>query len=85
MQRYSLPLSISRNTFEYIRKAWRLSTELLRVMLSTLPIATEFSIYGDTGQSPRGIKRQKSPAYYVTGLMVRDSRSRDWNHWPTIQ
>jgi hypothetical protein len=46
-----LPLSISRDTFEHIRGAWHLPTELLRMMLSTLPMATRFSTYDDTGKS----------------------------------
>ncbi|KIX95065.1 uncharacterized protein Z520_09375 [Fonsecaea multimorphosa CBS 102226] len=61
-----LALPISRNTFETIRTTWSLPTELLRMMLSTLPIATEFQTKNSAGQA-------------ITGLMVRSARSRDWN------
>ncbi|OAP61442.1 hypothetical protein AYL99_03645 [Fonsecaea erecta] len=61
-----LALPISRNTFETIRINWCLPTELLRMMLSTLPIATEFRTKNSAGQA-------------ITGLMVRSARSRDWN------
>ena len=47
-----LPLSVSRDTFEYVRSAWHMPRELLRMMLSTLPMAIEFSKYDETGASP---------------------------------
>jgi hypothetical protein len=52
-----LPLSISRDTIEHIRRAWYLPTELLRMMLSTLPMAIEFST-SDENESPIMGKRQ---------------------------
>ncbi|OAG33775.1 hypothetical protein AYO21_12142 [Fonsecaea monophora] len=61
-----LPLPISQNTFEAVRTTWNLPTELLRMMLSTLPIATEFQTQTLTGE-------------LITGLMARSARSRDWN------
>ncbi|KIW76250.1 hypothetical protein Z517_10996 [Fonsecaea pedrosoi CBS 271.37] len=61
-----LPLPISQNTFEAVRTTWNLPTELLRMMLSTLPIATEFQTQALTGE-------------LITGLMARSARSRDWN------
>jgi hypothetical protein len=38
-----LPLPISRTSFEGLRTMWRLPTEFLRMLLSTMPIASEFS------------------------------------------
>ncbi|OQU97329.1 hypothetical protein CLAIMM_03275 [Cladophialophora immunda] len=61
-----LALPIARDTFETIRTTWNMPTELLRMMLSTLPIATEFRSRNSAGQA-------------ITGLMVRSARSRDWN------
>ncbi|KIW89728.1 uncharacterized protein Z519_09885 [Cladophialophora bantiana CBS 173.52] len=61
-----LALPISRDTFETVRTAWNLPPELLRMMLSTLPIATEFRAKNSAGQA-------------ITALMVRSARSRDWN------
>ncbi|EXJ66084.1 uncharacterized protein A1O5_10699 [Cladophialophora psammophila CBS 110553] len=61
-----LALPISRHTFETVRTAWNLPPELLRMMLSTLPIATEFRAKNSAGQA-------------ITVLMVRSARSRDWN------
>lgn len=61
-----LPLPISQDTFETIRNAWSLPTELLRMMLSTLPIATDFRTTDALGDP-------------ITGLMMRSARSRDWS------
>ena len=61
-----LPLPFSHRTFETLRRAWDLPKELLRMMLSTLPISTGFRAVGASGES-------------VRGLMIRSARSRDWN------
>ncbi|KIW19609.1 hypothetical protein PV08_00182 [Exophiala spinifera] len=61
-----LPLPISRDTFEALRIAWGLPKELLRMMLSSLPIADDF----------KGTDAKGRP---VTGVMIRSARSRDWN------
>ncbi len=61
-----LSLPISRETFEAVRTAWGLPKELLRMMLSSLPITNEFRANDSLGRS-------------ITGIMVRSARSRDWN------
>ncbi|OCT50410.1 hypothetical protein CLCR_06891 [Cladophialophora carrionii] len=61
-----LPLPMSRETFETIRTTWNMPKELLRMMLSTLPIATPIQTLNAVGQS-------------IHGLMMRSARSRDWN------
>lgn len=61
-----LPLPLSRDTFEAVRIGWGFPKELLRMMLSSLPIADDF----------RGTDAHGSP---VTGVMIRSARSRDWN------
>lgn len=62
------PLPFSADTFEQIRNTWTLPTELLRMMLSTLPIRTSLSF-----DSPNGHPKQ-------VVLMLRGGRSRDWNY-----
>ncbi|KIW70713.1 hypothetical protein PV04_02957 [Phialophora macrospora] len=61
-----LPLPISRGTFETIRTTWSMPTELLRMMLSTLPIAVPIWTVNGLAQP-------------INGLMMRSARSRDWN------
>ncbi|EXJ62355.1 hypothetical protein A1O7_02789 [Cladophialophora yegresii CBS 114405] len=61
-----LPLPMSRETFEAVRTTWNMPKELLRMMLSTLPIATPIQTLNDLAQP-------------VNGLMMRSARSRDWN------
>ena len=61
-----LPLPISRSTFETVRIGWNMPTELLRMMLSSLPLAIPFTTTNSAGQA-------------LKGLMVRGGRSRDWN------
>ncbi|RMZ91466.1 hypothetical protein DV736_g1306, partial [Chaetothyriales sp. CBS 134916] len=61
-----LPLPLSPSTFETIRSLWNLPTELLRMMLSSLPLTVPLSIINHKGQT-------------LTGLMARGARSRDWN------
>ncbi|RMZ83475.1 hypothetical protein DV737_g1584, partial [Chaetothyriales sp. CBS 132003] len=61
-----LPLPLSLSTFETIRALWNLPTELLRMMLSSLPLAVPLSPINHKGQA-------------LTGIMVRGARSRDWN------
>ena len=63
-----LPMPFSTDTFEQIRSTWTLPTELLRMLLSTLPIRTSFSFDNPTG----------NPEQVV--LMLRGGRSRDWNY-----
>jgi hypothetical protein len=63
-----IPLPFSTDTFEQIRSTWTLPTELLRMLLSTLPIRTSFSF-----DNPFG-----NPEQVV--LMLRGGRSRDWNY-----
>ena len=63
-----LPLPISADTFDQIRRAWTFPTEFLRMMQSTLPIRTSFSFNKLNGQ----------PEHVV--LMLRGGRSRDWNY-----
>jgi len=41
-----LPLPFSALAFEQIRKAWNLPTELLRMMQSTLPLASTVFVDG---------------------------------------
>jgi hypothetical protein len=61
-----LPLPISSETFESIRLSWSMPQELLRMMLSTLPITTDFDAFDPSGDP-------------VSGIMIRSARSRDWN------
>ncbi len=61
-----LPLPMSRETFETVRTDWNMPKELLRMMLSTLPVATEFRAVTRCGEA-------------LSGLMLRSARSRDWN------
>ncbi|KAK6371653.1 hypothetical protein LTS17_008905 [Exophiala oligosperma] len=57
---------MSRDTFEAVRIAWGFPKELLRMMLSSLPIADDFKATDVRGS-------------LVTGVMIRSARSRDWN------
>jgi hypothetical protein len=61
-----LPLPISRDAFEAVRTTWNMPTELLRMMLSSLPLAVPFTTTDDADD-------------LLTGLMVRGARSRDWS------
>lgn len=61
-------LPFSSDTFEQILSTWSLPTEILRMLLSTLPIRTSFSSNGPAG----------NPEQVV--LMLRGGRSRDWNY-----
>jgi Mg2+ and Co2+ transporter CorA len=52
-----LPLPFSKTTFEAIRTQWKLPTELLRMMLSSLPLSLAFmSTTGSTGFLMRGAR-----------------------------
>ncbi|KAK2600709.1 hypothetical protein N8I77_010224 [Diaporthe amygdali] len=44
-----LPLPISSSTFEEIKLRWNFPSELLRIMLSTMPLATEFETDSNIG------------------------------------
>lgn len=44
-----LPLPMSSGTFEEIQSTWRFPSELLRMMLSTMPLATEFETENHIG------------------------------------
>jgi hypothetical protein len=61
-----LPLPISCSTYKTVCTEWKLPTELLRMMLSTLPLTVSFDST-DADGCP------------VTGLILRGARSRDWN------
>lgn len=51
-----LPLPISRASFESIQAEWQLPSEFLRILLSTMPIITSFSVKkGPTDQSLQGL------------------------------
>lgn len=61
-----LPLPLSSSTYKSVCKSWHFPTEFLRMMLSTLPLASFFEMH-DTHHRP------------LQGLMLRGARSRDWN------
>lgn len=44
-----LPLPMSSGTFKEIQSAWSFPSELLRMMLSTMPLATEFETESHVG------------------------------------
>ncbi|KAF2103839.1 hypothetical protein NA57DRAFT_70047 [Rhizodiscina lignyota] len=63
-----LPLPISRRSFQDMMRFWHLPTEFLRMLLSTMAIATTFSKKCDeTGAS-------------IEGVLLRGGRSRDYNY-----
>lgn len=45
-----LPLPMSSDTFEEIQSTWSFPSELLRMMLSTMPLATEFETENHMGK-----------------------------------
>lgn len=45
-----LPLPMLSGTFEEIQSAWSFPSELLRMMLSTMPLATEFETDSHIGR-----------------------------------
>ncbi|KAK5044745.1 hypothetical protein LTR84_010519 [Exophiala bonariae] len=61
-----LPLPFSSSTYNAICQSWHLPSELLRMAMSTLPLAVAFDA-ADVDGSP------------LKGLMLRVGRSRDWN------
>lgn len=77
-----LPLPISSSTFEEIKLRWNFPSELLRIILSTMPLATEFETDSKIGTQKlveadciSGLK--KANPCIVPGLMLRSARSRD--------
>lgn len=80
-----LPLPISSGTFEEIRSTWSFPSELLRMMLSTMPLATEFETESHIGTLQlaylayvrRYMLSEEANTCAVSGLMLRSARSRD--------
>ncbi|KAF1974466.1 hypothetical protein BU23DRAFT_93985 [Bimuria novae-zelandiae CBS 107.79] len=64
-----IALPFTRATLQAIRNKWHLPSEFLRMLLSTMPIKSKFSVI-------------HSGAKY-DGIMLRGGRSKDWNYCVT--
>lgn len=77
-----LPLPVSRSTFETIRTGWNLPTELLRMMLSSLPLAVPFTATDNTGHALSGLMLRglaREIGTFVLQLFTVLSRDKLWD------